>query len=64
MFDRLIRLWAVYVADIGAWHARTNYPRSEHGIAVPTWGEPGLPSVEVSTDSNVTPLRQGEAARG
>ncbi len=55
MFDRLIHLWARYVGDIGAWHARSNYPRDEHGIPMPIYGDASVKTAVA--ESNVTPFR-------
>jgi hypothetical protein len=55
MFDDLIHLWARYIGEIGAWHGRSNYPRDEHGVAMPLYGDASVKAVV--TDSNVTPFR-------
>ena len=55
MFDRFIYLWARYIGDIGAWRARTNYPRNEHGVLMPLYG--GAPINAIVAESNVTPFR-------
>jgi len=55
MFDHFIHFWFRYIGDVGAWHARSNYPRNEHGIPMPTYG--GAPVNAIIGESNVTPLR-------
>lgn len=56
MFDSFRNFWFRYVGDVGAWHARSNYPRDEHGVPWPIYGD--LPVNAGGTASNVTPFRE------
>lgn len=60
------------VMGLGARHGRRGFPREEHGISIPVWGEDssGTNTVEfnqtntTSADANVTPLRSGGIKHG